>query len=92
MNRTYRNGELSIKNLNETVTLIGWVAKRRNLGSILFVDLRDRSGIVQILINEDVKAPDIRNEYIIEVTGVVNKRANANPNLKTGEIEVIATV
>ena len=91
MNRTYRNGELSIKNLNETVTLIGWVAKRRNLGSILFVDLRDRSGIVQILINEDVNAPDIRNEYIIEVTGVVNKRANANPNLKTGEIEVIAT-
>lgn len=91
MERTCFNTELSIKNLNETVTLVGWVSKRRNLGSILFVDLRDRSGIIQIVINETVDAPDIRNEYVISVKGTVSKRANANPNLKTGEIEIIAS-
>ena len=90
MERTHRNTELSIQNLNEHVTLVGWVSKRRNLGSILFVDLRDRSGIVQIVINDNIEIPDIRNEYVIQVKGVVSKRGNPNPNLKTGEIEVVA--
>ena len=90
MERTYRNAELNINHVGQEVTLIGWVSKRRNLGSILFVDLRDRSGIVQILINDEVECPDIRNEYIIQVTGIVSKRQNPNPNLKTGEIEILA--
>ena len=55
MERTCRNTDLSLNNLNQEVTVLGWVSKRRNLGSILFVDLRDRSGIVQIVINDDVK-------------------------------------
>ncbi len=91
MERTCRNAELSIKNVGEKVALLGWVAKRRNLGSLLFIDLRDRSGIVQIVVNDGVEIPDIRNEYVIQVYGTVSKRERANPSLKTGEIEVVAT-
>ena len=90
MERTHRNTELNLKNVGERVSLVGWVSKRRNLGSLLFIDLRDRSGIVQVIINENVETPDIRNEYVIAVTGVVSKKEKANPNLKTGEIEVVA--
>ncbi len=91
MERTARNAELSIKNVGESVTVVGWVSKRRNLGSILFVDLRDRSGIVQVVINDDLKdVPDIRNEYILQIKGVVSKRNNPNPQLKSGEIEIVA--
>ncbi len=91
MERTARNAELSIKNVGESVTVVGWVSKRRNLGSILFVDLRDRSGIVQVVINDDLKdVPEIRNEYILQVKGVVSKRNNPNPQLKSGEIEIVA--
>ncbi len=61
MNRTHNNGELTIKNVGEKVELIGWVAKRRNLGKLLFIDLRDRTGIVQLLVKEAVEVPDIRN-------------------------------
>ena len=90
MIRTCFNTELSEKNVGQEVDLIGWVSKRRNLGSILFIDLRDRSGIIQITVNEGVAIPDIRNEYIIAVHGKVALKANPNPNLKTGKIEVIA--
>ena len=90
MERTCRNTELSIKDVGRQVTLLGWVAKRRNLGSILFIDLRDRSGIIQIMVKDAEKVPDIRNEYVIQVKGVVSKKEVANPNLKTGDIEVIA--
>ena len=90
MERTCRNTELSIKDVGRQVTLLGWVAKRRNLGSILFIDLRDRSGIIQIMVKDAEKAPDVRNEYVIQVKGTVSKKEVANPNLKTGEIEVIA--
>ncbi len=90
MERTCRNTELSIKDVGRKVTLLGWVAKRRNLGSIIFVDLRDRSGIIQIMIKDADKAPDLRNEYVIQVQGVVEKRETPNPKMKTGEIEVIA--
>ena len=91
MKRTSFNTDLSIKNVGEEVSLIGWVSKKRNLGSIVFIDLRDRSGIIQITVNEGVEIPDIRNEYIIRVEGKVSKKEKANPNLKTGEIEVLAS-
>ena len=90
MERTHYNNELNINNVGQKVTLLGWVSKRRNLGAILFIDLRDRSGIVQIVVNEGVNVPDVRNEYVIQVKGTVGKRAVANPKLKTGEIEVVA--
>ena len=90
MERTCRNTELSLKDVGRRVTLLGWAAKRRNLGSILFIDLRDRSGIIQIMVKDADKAPDIRNEYVIQVEGVVSKRETPNPKMKTGEIEVIA--
>lgn len=90
--RTHNNGELRLENVNQTVTLIGWVSKRRNLGSLVFIDLRDRYGITQIVFeSEDFKEADsIRNEYIIQVTGVVNKKEHPNLKLPTGEIEVRA--
>ena len=81
-----------------TVTVMGWVAKRRNLGSLIFVDLRDRSGILQILFDENIvgkegfdKAYTLRNEFVIAVVGKVVKRSGAvNENLKTGDIEIAA--
>ena len=91
MKRTSFNTDLSIKNVGEEVSLIGWVSKKRNLGSIVFIDLRDRSGIIQVTVNEGVEIPDIRNEYVIRVEGKVSKKEKANPNLKTGEIEVVAS-
>lgn len=91
MKRTCFNTELNEKNVGQEVTLVGWVSKRRNLGSLLFIDLRDRSGIIQVTLNEGVEVPDIRNEYIISVTGKVSLKEKANPNLKTGKIEVIAS-
>lgn len=90
MKRTCRNTELSLQDVGRKVTLLGWVAKRRNLGSILFIDLRDRSGIIQIMVKDAEKVPDIRNEYVIQVKGTVSKKEVANPNLKTGAIEIIA--
>ena len=81
-----------IGNVEETVTLKGWVAKKRNLGGLVFIDLRDRSGIIQLVINPESPAYEIamtlKSEYVIEATGNVVKRQTSNPNLKTGEIEV----
>ncbi len=91
MERSCYCGELSLKDLSKEVTLCGWVAKRRNLGSLLFIDLRDRTGIVQITVREDVKVPDVRNEYVISVKGKVSKKDVPNKNLKTGDIEVLAS-
>ena len=91
MERSYYNGELSIKNVGEEVTLVGWVAKKRNLGGLLFIDLRDRSGIVQVTVNEGIETPDIRNEYVISVKGKIAKKDVPNKALKTGEVEVIAS-
>ncbi|MDD4154930.1 MAG: aspartate--tRNA ligase [Bacilli bacterium] len=91
MERTCHNTDLAIKDVGRSVTLIGWVSKRRNLGSLLFLDLRDRSGIIQVTIKDDIKVPDVRNEYVIQVKGVVAKKEIPNPKLKTGEIEIIAT-
>ncbi len=91
MERTCFNTNLSLKDVGKNVTLIGWVAKKRNLGGLLFIDLRDRSGIIQILVNDKLSDVDIRNEYVIQVKGSVNKKDVPNKNLKTGEIEILAT-
>lgn len=99
LKRSHRCTELSEKNIGETVTVMGWAAKRRNLGSLIFVDLRDRSGILQIVFDENdvkaesfAKAETIRSEYVIAVEGRVEKRGGAvNENLATGKIEIRAT-
>ena len=91
MERTCFNTELNEKNVGQEVTLVGWVSKKRNLGSIVFIDLRDRSGIIQVTVGEGVQIPDIRNEYIISVKGKVSLKEKENPNLKTGKIEILAS-
>ena len=89
--RTHNNGELRLSDVNKQVHLIGWVSKIRNLGSIVFIDLRDRYGYTQVFVNENNEVVDkIKSEYLIEVDGIVRKRENPNKNLKTGDIEVIA--
>ncbi len=92
MNRTHVNGELRISDVGKKVSLIGWVAKRRNLGSLVFIDLRDRTGITQILVDETLtdSVKSVRNEYILNVEGTVIERTSKNTNLPTGEIEVKA--
>lgn len=98
LHRTHRCTEVSSANIGETVTVMGWVQKRRNLGSLIFIDLRDRSGLLQIVFDEPkvgaegfAKAEKLRSEYVIAVTGTVERRSAAvNENLKTGDIEVIA--
>ena len=91
MERSHYSNELGLNNVGEKVSLLGWVSKRRNLGSLLFIDLRDRYGLIQIVVNDGVEIPDVRNEYVIQVKGEVAKRSVANPKLKSGEIEVIAS-
>lgn len=99
LHRSHRCTEISAANIGEQVTLMGWVQKRRNLGSLIFVDLRDRSGLVQIIFDEDTvgcegfeKAGKLRSEFVIAVVGTVEKRSGAvNENLKTGDIEIKAT-
>lgn len=88
--RTHNNGELRINDVNKEVTLIGWVAKRRNFGALVFIDLRDRFGITQLVFDETIakSISDVRNEYILEVSGIVTERKDKNPKLATGEIEV----
>ena len=90
MKRTHTNGELRLSNVNEQVTLIGWVAKRRNFGALVFIDLRDRSGITQLVFNEELakQISDVRNEYILQVSGIVVERKDKNPKLATGDIEI----
>lgn len=90
MKRTHNNGALRLSNVNETVQLIGWVAKRRNFGALVFIDLRDRYGITQLVFDEEqAKAiSDVRNEYILHIKGTVIARKDSNPKLPTGEIEI----
>ena len=98
LHRTHRCTEVSNQNIGETVTVMGWVKKRRNLGSLIFIDLRDRSGLLQVVFDEPQvgsegfeKAGNLRSEFVVAVTGVVQKRSAAvNESLKTGDIEVIA--
>lgn len=90
MNKTHTCGELSLRNMDEEVTLIGWVSKRRNFGALVFIDLRDRCGITQLVFDEQIAAniTNVRNEYILKVVGSVVERKDKNPNLDTGEIEI----
>lgn len=90
MKRTHHNNQLTLKEVGQKVTLIGWVSKRRNFGSLVFIDLRDREGITQLVFDEN-KAElikNVRNEYILQVQGIVVERKSKNPNLKTGDIEI----
>ena len=90
--RTDYCGNLRLSDVGRTVQLLGWVSKKRNLGSLLFIDLRDREGYVQICVKTDeIELPDIRNEYVLEVEGVVCKKDVPNKNLATGEVEVLAS-
>lgn len=93
--RTRNNGELRIENVNEIVTLVGWCSKKRNLGGLIFIDLRDRYGITQIVVEPDNEcyaiAEQVKSEYVLKVTGKVVERASKNLNIPTGSIEVVAT-
>lgn len=96
MKRTHMCGVLETGDIGKEVVLMGWVQRRRNLGGLIFVDLRDREGLVQIVFDKDVsveafnKAESIRGEFVLAVRGKVRKRESINPDLKTGEIEVFA--
>ena len=98
LKRSHRCGEVSNALVGQTVTVMGWVQKQRNKGGIIFVDLRDRSGILQIIFEESecgseafAKAEKLRSEFVVAVVGTVNKRAGAaNENLATGDIEIVA--
>lgn len=96
--RTRYNGDLRLENLGEEVELVGWVQKRRDHGGVIFLDLRDLSGIAQVVVNPDktqafAAADKSRNEYVLRAKGKIEKRpaGSENPNMPTGEIEVIAT-
>src|SRR5580700_868914 len=93
MIRTHRAGELRASDVGHKVTLAGWVARRRDHGGVVFIDLRDASGVAQVVLREEDLAHDLRSEYCVRVTGEVRRRpeGNENPELDTGEIEVSAT-
>ena len=89
MYRNHVNGTLRLEDVGKEVILTGWVAQRRNLGSLLFLDLRDTTGIVQCVSPTPDNLPDIRNEYVVQIKGKVQKKDVPNKNLATGEIEVL---
>ncbi|WP_029069741.1 aspartate--tRNA ligase [Jonesia quinghaiensis] len=93
MLRTHTAGSLSAENIGETVTLAGWVDRRRDHGGVAFIDLRDASGIAQVVIRDEEVAHPLRSEFVLSVTGEVARRpeGNENTNLATGQIEIIAT-
>ncbi|MFC4651886.1 aspartate--tRNA ligase [Lactococcus nasutitermitis] len=98
MKRTDYAGNITEDYLNQEVTVKGWVAKRRNLGGLIFIDLRDRAGIVQIVVNPETASPkiveiadNVRSEFVLEVTGKVVARASKNDKIKTGAIELEAS-
>lgn len=95
MKRTMYAGRVSSEQIGQTITLKGWVARRRDLGGLIFIDLRDREGIMQLVINPEQVSPEVmalaeslRSEYVIEVSGPVIERDQANPNLATGQVEL----
>ncbi|MGF6824056.1 aspartyl-tRNA synthetase [Microbacterium sp. ZKA21] len=93
MLRTHTTGSLRAEHIGQTVTLTGWVDRRRDHGGVAFIDLRDASGIAQVVIRDEAIAHPLRSEFVLKVTGTVSARpaGNENPNLPTGEIEVIAS-
>lgn len=93
MLRTHQAGSLNAEHIGQAVTLAGWVDRRRDHGGVAFIDLRDASGIAQVVIRDEAVAHPLRSEFVLQVTGVVERRpaGNANPSLPTGEIEVVAS-
>lgn len=97
MKRTLYCGDVTQEVIGQTITVKGWVQKRRDLGGLIFIDLRDREGIVQIVFDPErnkeqwTVADECRSEYVLEVTGEVARRSSVNPDLKTGEVEIIAS-
>ncbi|MDU2109887.1 MAG: OB-fold nucleic acid binding domain-containing protein, partial [Peptoniphilus lacydonensis] len=97
LKRTHYCNEISEDLISTEVTLMGWVAKQRSLGSIIFVDLRDRSGIAQIVFDDTSdrelleKANRLRGEFVIAVKGKIRERSSINEELKTGKVEVLAS-
>src|SRR3954468_3560875 len=90
--RTHGAGTLRGEHAGIPVTLAGWVARRRDHGGVAFLDLRDASGVVQVVVRDEAVASGLRNEFVLQVTGAVRRRpeGNENPALPTGEIEVVA--
>jgi aspartyl-tRNA synthetase len=86
--RSQYNGTLSLHDVGKNVTLVGWVQRKRNLGSLAFIDLRDRSGIVQLFFSDPTLVKDVKNEYLLQITGFVRKKEVANRSLSTGDIEI----
>ena len=95
--RTDYWGNITEKYIGQDVNLYGWVQRVRNLGNLVFIDLRDREGLVQIVVNKDSGkklmdiADSLGNEYVVQVKGKVVKRSEVNPDMKTGQVEVDAT-
>src|SRR5262249_30257862 len=91
--RTHTAGALRAGDAGTTVTLAGWVARRRDHGGVTFIDLRDASGVVQIVLRDEDEAHALRNEFCVKVTGEVQRRpaGNENPDLPTGDVEVVVT-
>ena len=93
--KKYNNNDFNIKNVGESVELYGWASKVRNLGGLIFIDLRDRSGKIQLVINPECidysTAEKIRNEYVLKAFGKISERQSKNPNMDTGDIEVIVS-
>ena len=96
LRRTNMCGDLKEDNIGQEVVLMGWVQKERNLGSLIFVDLRDTKGICQIVFDDTIsqelfdKATNLKSEYVVAVRGVVRERQSKNPDIPTGNIEVLA--
>ena len=95
--RTHYCGDLREANIGETVCVMGWVKKSRDLGSLIFIDLRDRSGIVQLAFDENTekaifeKALTLKSEYVVSATGTVRERSSKNPDIPTGNIEIFVS-
>ncbi|RJN31130.1 aspartate--tRNA ligase [Nesterenkonia natronophila] len=92
MLRTHTTGEINAELIGQTVTLTGWVARRRDHGGVAFLDLRDAQGVAQVVVRDEKDFDPLRNEFVLKITGVVERRpeGNENPNLSSGEVEVIA--
>ena len=96
MKRTHMCGDLRSEHIGQTVSLNGWVAKRRNLGGLIFCDVRDKTGISQVVFNDQIpqelfeKADSLRSEYVVGVRGKVAERESKNPDLPTGDVEILA--
>ena len=94
--KKYNNNDFRITDVDKEFTVYGWVNKLRNMGGVIFVDLRDKTGLLQVVFNKTslesdfAEAENLKNEYCLKITGTIQKRAQANPNLATGEVEMLA--